>query len=171
MVRRSLWCRKLQRRCDSKTWFEGNGMSPNKRRAVYGHWCECWDRCGMVVEDAAGLRKKSDYNHINVAKLEASIKGVNLALKWGLKEIEIQTDSVTVRSWIRFMIMNEKRVGTKGAAELSRVVWGFRRKWWMSELKLSMMFISSNRKIRLILWLGWERIGWRWRETLIRCSV
>ena len=36
---------------------------------------------GVMVEDAAWLRKKCDYNHINVAKLEATIKDVNLALK------------------------------------------------------------------------------------------
>ena len=62
---------------------------------------------GVVVEDAAWLRKKSDYNHINVVKLDASIKGVNLVLKWGLKEIEIQIDSITVPSWVHSIIMNE----------------------------------------------------------------
>ena len=37
---------------------------------------------GVMVEDAAWFRKKCDYNHINVAELEATIKDVNLALKW-----------------------------------------------------------------------------------------
>ena len=50
----------------------------------------------VVVKNATWLRKKSDYNHINVAKLNATIKGVKLALEWGLKEIEIRTNSLTV---------------------------------------------------------------------------
>ena len=37
----------------------------------------------MVVEDVESLRKKKDDNHMNVAKFDAIIKGVNLALKWG----------------------------------------------------------------------------------------
>ena len=47
------------------------------------------DLNGVVVEDAAWLRKKSDYNHINVAELDVTIKDVNHALKWRLKEIDI----------------------------------------------------------------------------------
>lgn len=36
-----------------------------------------------IVEDAAGLRKENDFNHISVAKLEAALKGINLCIKWG----------------------------------------------------------------------------------------
>ena len=43
-------------------------------------------------------RKKNDYNHINVAKLDAVLKSINLAIKWGLREIEIRTDSAMVLS-------------------------------------------------------------------------
>ena len=71
-----------------------------------------------VVEDAAWLRKKDDYSHINVAELEAVVKGVNLALKWGLKNIELRTDSVTVHGWVNTVITEEKRVRTKGASEM-----------------------------------------------------
>ena len=73
---------------------------------------------GRVVEDAAWLRKKDDYGHINVAELEAVLKGVNLALKWKLKKIELKTDSVTVHGWVSTVITEEKRVRTKGAAEM-----------------------------------------------------
>lgn len=44
----------------------------------------------VTVEDAAWLRKKNDYSHINVAELDAIMKEVDLALKWGLKVIEIR---------------------------------------------------------------------------------
>ena len=36
---------------------------------------------GSIVEDAAWLRKSTDCAHINVAELDAVLKGVNLALK------------------------------------------------------------------------------------------
>ena len=44
------------------------------------------------------VEKKNDYNHINVAEMDAVLKGINLAIKWGLREIEIRTDSATVLS-------------------------------------------------------------------------
>ena len=42
-----------------------------------------------VVEDATWLRKKDDFSHISVAELESILKDVNLALKWGLQELEV----------------------------------------------------------------------------------
>lgn len=35
---------------------------------------------GNVVEDAALLRKKKDFHHINVAELDAAMKGINMAV-------------------------------------------------------------------------------------------
>ena len=67
---------------------------------------------GVVAEDAAWLRKKDDYGHINIAELEAVVRGVNLALKWGLREIEVVTDSATICGWMRLML-SEKRIKTK----------------------------------------------------------
>ncbi|CAE1318271.1 unnamed protein product [Acanthosepion pharaonis] len=118
-------------------------------------WCDassmatgvCIEIDGAIVEDAAWLRKKRDYIHINVAELDGTIKGVKLALKWGLKEIEIRTDSVTVRSWISLRITGEKRIRTKGAAELIIM----RRLGILREiidefnLKLSVTFVPSDR--------------------------
>ena len=73
---------------------------------------------GVAVEDAAWLRKKEDFNHINVAELEAVLKGINLALKWGLKDVELKIDSATVVGWVKTVISNDKRVRTKGASEM-----------------------------------------------------
>ena len=63
-----------------------------------------------MAEDATWLRKKNEYNHINVAELEAVLKGVNMAIKWGLKNIEVMTDSVTVHRWIELMLSEERRI-------------------------------------------------------------
>ncbi|XP_076036030.1 uncharacterized protein LOC143021987 [Oratosquilla oratoria] len=73
---------------------------------------------GVVVEDGAWQRKKDDYHHINVLGLDAVIKGVNLALKWGLREIEIRTDSATIAGWMNSVLTAEKKVRTKGAADV-----------------------------------------------------
>ena len=89
-------------------------------------WCDASDLAlgvilevdGVVAEDAAWLRKKTDYNHINVAELEAVLKGVNLAVKWGLETIEIVTDSATVHRWIELTLSEERKIKSKGAAEI-----------------------------------------------------
>ena len=62
-------------------------------------WCDasslsvgcCLQIDGHVVEDCAWLRR--DVAHINVAKLEAAIKGISLALKWRVQELQLMTDS------------------------------------------------------------------------------
>ncbi|XP_014775525.1 uncharacterized protein LOC106872883 [Octopus bimaculoides] len=73
---------------------------------------------GAEVEDAAWLQKADDFNHMNVAELDAVLKEVNLALRWGLHSIEIRTDSATMVGWVGTVINSEKRVRTKGAAEM-----------------------------------------------------
>lgn len=47
---------------------------------------------GVLIEDAAWLRKSTGVSHVNVAELDAVLKGVNLAIKWGFKTFEIVTD-------------------------------------------------------------------------------
>ena len=72
----------------------------------------------LVAEDATRLRKKNDYNHINVAELDAVLKRINLAIKWRLREIEIRTDSATVLSWVTSTVEESGRIRTKGAGEV-----------------------------------------------------
>jgi transposase InsO family protein/ribonuclease HI len=70
-----------------------------------------------IVEDAAWLRKKKDMAHINLAELDAVMKGVSLAVKWDLKKIEIVTDSATVFGWVKSVITKEKRIKVHGMSE------------------------------------------------------
>ena len=72
---------------------------------------------GTEVEDASWMRKKK-YNHNNVAELEAVLKGINLCAKWNLKNVVLVTDSATVFGWIKLTLTEEKKVKTKGAAEI-----------------------------------------------------
>jgi len=73
---------------------------------------------GSIVEDASWLRKSSDSAHINVAELDAALKGINLAIKWGLSYVKVNTDSVTVKNWLSNMIEGSCKVKSKGAAEM-----------------------------------------------------
>ena len=64
------------------------------------------------------LAVSDDYNHINVAELEAVLKGINMCVNWGLKDIVVHTDSATVQGWLKITMTGERRVKTKGAAEI-----------------------------------------------------
>ncbi len=89
-------------------------------------WCDasslalgvCVEIDGNVVEDGTWLRKKGEIAHINVAELEASIKGLNLALKWGLREVEIMCDSVTACGWLRSVVADTHRPRVSGLSEM-----------------------------------------------------
>ncbi|MEL6803533.1 MAG: reverse transcriptase-like protein, partial [Bacteroidota bacterium] len=73
---------------------------------------------GCIVEDAAWLRRKDDYGHINVAELDAVVDGINLALKWGVKKLEIYSDSATVCGWVKATLSEERRIRSKGVSEM-----------------------------------------------------
>ena len=89
-------------------------------------WCDassiaqgvCLEVGGKFVEDASWLRKKTDGAHINVAELEAVVKGVNLALKWGVTELEVMTDSATVCGWVGSVVQNRHQPKVSGISEM-----------------------------------------------------
>ncbi|GAB1600005.1 hypothetical protein Ahia01_000278000, partial [Argonauta hians] len=124
---------------------------------------------GAVVEDAAWLRKKGDAGHINVAELDAVMKGVNLAIRWGLRDLEVRTDSATVHGWVRSTVTMESRVRTKGAAEMLIK----RRLGILSELvtefglSLRVTFVPSERNKADAL----TRVRKSWLDTAAREAV
>ena len=73
---------------------------------------------GDIVKDAAWMRKTSDHNHIDIAELDAAVRGVNLSLKWGLQSVEVITDSVTVQRWMSSAVEGNCRVKVSGMSEL-----------------------------------------------------
>ena len=73
---------------------------------------------GKIAEDASWLRKPNDANHINLAELEAIIKGLNLAIKWNLKKITMKTDSRTVFAWVTSLLTGDKKIKSKGLSEV-----------------------------------------------------
>ncbi|KFD72888.1 hypothetical protein M514_14792 [Trichuris suis] len=72
---------------------------------------------GSIVEDAAWLRP-NDACHINMAEVDAAIKGLNLALSWNMKTVELMTDSSTVFRWISNGLSGRTRLKTKAANEM-----------------------------------------------------
>ena len=73
---------------------------------------------GHVVEDTAWLHKVDDGTHIDVAKLDAIVKGFNLAIKWQLKEITLVTDSATVHGWLQSLLTASHWIKVMGMAEM-----------------------------------------------------
>ena len=102
-----VWCDD-QKREDGRVWCDASSIGVGVALEVGG----------KLVEDASRLRKKDDNMHINVAELDAVLKGVNLALKWDIKKIEIMTDSATVRGWLHSLFTGSHRIRTHGAAEM-----------------------------------------------------
>ena len=104
---------------------------------------------GVLVEDRAWLRKESDCHHINVAELDSVVKGLNLAVDWGLKEIKIKTDSATVRAWCDLILNEDHPVRSKGAAEVlvKRRLGIFKSVVEELGLKVTMELVSSAKNI------------------------
>jgi len=72
---------------------------------------------GTTVEDAAWLRKKDDHAHINVAELNAVLKGISLAVKWGISNLVLMVDSATVVNWLNTVLSNNGKIRVHGLSE------------------------------------------------------
>lgn len=72
---------------------------------------------GSVIEDACWLRNDRSA-HINMSELDAAIRGVNAAVAWGMREIELRTDSATVHRWVDDALTGRARLRTKAHSEM-----------------------------------------------------
>ena len=72
---------------------------------------------GCVIEDASWLRR-DESSHINIAELDAAIRGLNLAVAWGMESLDLRTDSVSVHHWISDALSGRARLRTKAQSEL-----------------------------------------------------
>ena len=108
----------------------------NKEDPARGKWCvdgedvNVWvdasalalgvslEQRGNVFEDACWLRPMSDAQHINLAELDAVVKGINLALQWQLKKLHLHTDSLCVYHWVSDTLTGRTRIRTKAASEM-----------------------------------------------------
>ena len=90
----------------------------NIRRSQEGVICDASNlalgallEMGVIAEDAAWLWKKDDSAHINVEELDAMMKGINLALKWGLQAVENKTDSAIGLKITVTLVPSQKKQG------------------------------------------------------------
>ena len=72
----------------------------------------------FIIEDACWLWPENDSRHINLAELDATLKGVNLALQWQAKVVHIVTDSACVHRWITDALSGKARLTTKASSEI-----------------------------------------------------
>ena len=73
---------------------------------------------GECIEDGAWLRKVDDGAHINLAELDAVVRGLNLALKWRFKNVTLYTDSATVFGWLTSVLHNSHKPRIYGLSEM-----------------------------------------------------
>ena len=72
---------------------------------------------GSVIEDACWLRK-NESTHINMAELDAAIRGINLAVAWNMRVIDLRTDSAAVHRWLSDALTGRARLRTKAHGEM-----------------------------------------------------
>jgi len=128
---------------------------PQRRDGVV--WCDASDVAlgvalavdGRVVEDAAWLRKEHDTAHINLAELDAVLRGVSLAIRWRITELTIRTDSVTVQKWLVAVLENRHPIKSSALAEMliRRRLGIFRELVETHKLDVRVQFVPSERNI------------------------
>ena len=71
-----------------------------------------------VVEDASWLRGTGELDeHINLAELDAIIRGINLLIQWRGCQATIYCDSQTATSWVQDCLSGVARLCTKASSE------------------------------------------------------
>ena len=73
---------------------------------------------GAIIENASWLRPVHTDKHINLAELDAMLRGINLALHWRASMIHLQTDSACMHQWISDTLSRKARVRIKVVAEM-----------------------------------------------------
>ncbi|XP_045108000.1 uncharacterized protein LOC123502800 [Portunus trituberculatus] len=153
-------------RCASR-WITCQAGCPKKIRAVGN---------GAAIEDACWIRR-DESSHINMAELDAAVRGVNLAIAWGMRTIDLRTDSATVYRWIDDALSGRARLRTKAHGEMliRRRVDVIRQLVTELELVMSVTLVrsSENRADALTRVPGeWVRVTRaEARATVRQCEV
>ena len=122
---------------------------------------------GSVIEDGSWLRT-SDATHINMAELDAVVKGLNLALAWGFVKMTLYTDSATVHRWLSDGLTGKARLRTKAASEMLirrriEIVMSLVKEYG---LQLSVVLVPSEQNKADVL----TRVPQRWLRVLAEGS-
>ena len=71
-------------------------------------------RNGDIIEDGKWLRDAHDRKHINVAELDVAMRGLSLAVEWGMESMQLITDSKAVFGLLCEIVENVCRVRVVG---------------------------------------------------------
>ena len=72
----------------------------------------------FIIEDVCWLRPENDSRHINLAELDATLKGINLAFQWQARVPHIIMDSVCMHRWITDALSRKAQLTTKASREM-----------------------------------------------------
>ena len=73
---------------------------------------------GKIIEGGSRSRKLDEGAHINLAALNAVIKGVNVAMRKSAKDIVIKTNSAAVHVWMSSILNRDKRIRVSSLSEM-----------------------------------------------------
>jgi len=96
--------------------FKGTWLVSNSRSGAV--WCDASSIAlgvvleigGNLVKDVAWLRKKDDFAHINVAELDAVLKGINMPHQWGITNLTVISDTAKVCTWLNSVISGDRKI-------------------------------------------------------------
>ena len=71
-----------------------------------------------LIKDVCWLRLAREDKHINLAELDAMLRGINLALQWKATVLHLKTDSACVHRWVSDALSGKARIHTKAASEM-----------------------------------------------------
>ena len=71
-----------------------------------------------LIEDACWLRPAREDKHINLAELNAMLRGINRVLQWKATVIHSKTDSACMHRWVTDALSGKARIHTKAASEM-----------------------------------------------------
>ena len=99
-----------------------NGKWTVKSTGGVSLWCDASNLAlgvvisedGSVIEDHCWLRPKSDKRHINVAELDAVLRGLSAVVDHRVANVRVMTDSKTVHGWLKSLLGNIQRVKVNG---------------------------------------------------------
>lgn len=86
---------------------------------------------GSIIEDACWLHLTNDARHINLAELDAALKGINLVFQWQATVLYLVTNSAYMHRWISDTLIGKAHVKTKAAGEMLGNTAGIERRLWI----------------------------------------
>ena len=105
-----------QRQPSSQCMVSETMGSVQQDHPAHGNWCVDGQDLYMWVDAGSLAIGVVDTKYI-LGKLDAVLKGVNLALQWQSKVLHMKTDSACMYYWVSNTLIGRARVHTKAASE------------------------------------------------------